>query len=233
MLTDVFDYPNFLPSSTCPSIALLHIERVASLALLSSNAGGWLYSNIPTLELAHAAIDIMRSGFNVDVAADVSLRLHFTHRYLAEMVFDEESGTKRLRRDEYHKRYRDGILRDGKRDADGHTFWGHLAAVRGHCLTREDAERLRRAPFEIVVMYGEEDRVVAPQASKDLARRVGATEVALPGAHFIVDESAHEINRQLAALWKTCTVQVCEPSTNPFIDSYIVRSFKRWSLSPA
>lgn len=211
----------------------MRIERVASLALLSSNAGGWLYSNVPTLELARAALDIMRAGFNVDVAAAVSLRLHFSDAYLAEMIVDEESGTKRLRRDEYHKRYREGILRDAKRDTEGHTFWGHLAAVRSHCLSREDSERLKQASFETVVMYGEDDPVISPDASKDLARRIGAKEVALPGAHFIIDESANLINRELAALWKSCLAPGNEPSANPFLDSYIVRSFKRWSLSPA
>jgi pimeloyl-ACP methyl ester carboxylesterase len=166
-------------------------------------------------------------GFDVSVAADVSLRLHFTESFLSEMVVDEETGTKRLRRDVYAARYRHGIQRDAARDVDGSVFWGHLAAVRGHNLTRDEAERLRNAPFQTAVIYGEEDRVVTPAASRDLARRIGAVEHAVRGAHLIVDESSHEINRHLAALWKSCAEE--GRASNPLLGSHIIRSLANWA----
>jgi pimeloyl-ACP methyl ester carboxylesterase len=210
---------------------LLNLDRVASLALLSGNAGGWLWSNFPTFELIRAAIDLIRTGFHEHVAAEVSLRLHFTNRFLSEHVIDEESGEKRLRRDHYHMRYLNGIRLDADRDKAGNVFWGHLAAVRSHNLTRGEADALRSASFEKIVIYGEDDRVVPPEASKDLARRIGATIQSVRGAHFIVDESAHEVNAALADLWKTYPVP--EPSRHFIFESYVVRSLVNCKFLPA
>jgi pimeloyl-ACP methyl ester carboxylesterase len=186
---------------------------------------------VPSLELALAAVDLMRTGFDVEVAVDVSLRLHYTDSFMAEMVMDEESGDKVLRREEYAARYRHGIQRDARRDTDGSVFWGHLAAVRGHNLTREEAEALRNAPFERIVVYGRDDRVVTPCASRDLARRIGARAEEVPGAHFIIDEASREVNSLLASLWKSSVPS--RSDFNPFMESYIIRSLARWTVSPA
>jgi pimeloyl-ACP methyl ester carboxylesterase len=224
----IFSPPLFAPYSR---IALLNLDRVASLALISGNAGGWFWSNFPTLELIHAAIDLIRTGFHERVAAEVSLRLHYTSRFLSEHVIDEESGEKRLRRDHYRMRYLHGIRRDAARDQNGSVFWGHLAAVRSHNLTKDEAEALHNATFEKVVIFGEDDRVVPPEASKDLARRIGATVRSVRGAHFIVDESAHEVNAALGELWKTSPLP--EQSPHFVFDSYILRSLAACRFLPA
>lgn len=198
---------------------------------MSGNAGGWVWTNVPPIELVRAAFDLFRTGFDEHVSADVSMRLHFTPGFLNEHVVDEKTGEKRLRRDQYRKRYLDGIRRDKVRDQDGCVFWGHLAAVRSHNLSHQEAEALRNAPFEILVVYGKDDGVVPPVASRDLARRIGAQEVCVPGAHFIVDESAHEVNASLLELWKTCPVR--EEPRNFVLESYIVRSLIRCNFFPA
>lgn len=203
---------------------------MASLALLSGHAGGWLWSNVPSVDLAMAALELMRCGFELERSVDVSLKLHYTDSFLAEMVLDEKTDTKVLRREKYAARYRHGIQRDAARDKDGSVFWGHLAAVRGHNLTREEAAALRDAPFETIVIYGKHDKVVLPCASKDLARRIGAALHEVPGSHFIIDEAHREVNRHLASLWKTSLD--LRDGEAPW-QSLIVRSIARWSLSPA
>lgn len=218
-------------SMVAQRIALQCSERVASLCLMSGSAGGWLWSNVPTLELALAAFDLIRCGFDVDAMAEISLRLHFTRAFLAEMVLDEASSEKRLRHDEYAERYRNGIRRDADRDANGAAFHGHLSAVRGHNLTREEAKRLAAADFDTLVLYGEEDKVIPPNASRNLAMRIGAEHRAVPGAHFIIDEASSEVNYALQALWQTSRVPV---GTGSLLDeSFLIRSIARWGSGPA
>jgi pimeloyl-ACP methyl ester carboxylesterase len=208
------------------------MDRVASLALLSSNAGGWLFSNVPSLELVHAVFDLARTGFADEyTSAEVSLRLHFTPSFLAELVVDDQTGEKRVRREVYHARYRAGTRRDALRDAHGHVFWAHLAAVRSHNLSREESETLRTAPFEKLVIYGADDRVVSPAASRDLARRIGAREQCVRGAHFIVDEAAMEVNQALAALWRSAGAAAQEASRE-LLGSYVIRSLVNYMMPP-
>lgn len=184
---------------------------------------------MPSIELAGACIDLMRSGFDLDRSVEISLRLHYTDSFLAEMVIDEETGKKVFRREKFTARYRHGIQRDSARDVNGSVFWGHLTAVRSHDLSREEANALRDAPFETVVIYGKEDRVVTPCASRDLARRIGAKLHEVPGSHFIIEEASREVNSHLTCLWKT-SIERRITDERP-LDSYIVRSLVHLSLS--
>lgn len=158
---------------------------------------------MPTLELLWAAIDLIRTGFNERVVAEVSLRLHFTGRYLAELVQDISTGETRPRKEIYLERYLHGIRRDRLRDVDGSVFWGHLAAVRSHNLNNREAELIRNASFEKLVVFGHDDHVIPAGASRELARRIGAKQKSVPGAHFIPDESAQDVNLALRRLWQT------------------------------
>lgn len=215
-------------SMVAQRIALQRTQRVASLCLMSGSAGGWLWSNVPSFGLARAAFDLARAGFDVDAAARIAVRLHFTDAYLSEFVLDETSSEKLLRRDAYDDRYKRGMRRDAARDVDGSVFRGHLAAVRGHDITRAEAACLADADFDIVVLYGDKDRVVTPNASRDLARRLGAEHYVVPGAHFITDEACHEVNHQLKALWQTSSVPV--GAGRLLNDSFSRQSVTQWSI---
>lgn len=171
--------------------------RIASLSLLSGHDGGWFWNSVPTAELVRAAFDLARAGFCERVTAEVHLRLHYTARFLDERQRDHVTGEKTSRRRKYFQRYLEGIQRDRKMEGREEAFWQHLAAVRSHALSEEEADKLDKAEFPKLVVYGRDDPVVLPRASCELAKRIGAQAVAVKGAHFIVDEAADEVNELL------------------------------------
>lgn len=170
--------------------AILRTGRVGSLCVLGGHEGGWFWSWVPTGKMVAAAWEMVRGGFGARVLAEVHLGLHYTEGFLEEREWD--GGRKVSRRERYLERYCSGGGGGG-----GEAFWRHLAAVRSHWVSKEEAERLREAGFEKVVVYGREDRVVLPRACKELARRIGAEAVMVGGAHFFVDEAAAEVNAVL------------------------------------
>lgn len=178
-------------------VALMRTARVASLSLLSGHCGGWWWSNVPTVALAQAAFDLFRTGFDERVAAEVNMRLHYTDRFLDELVVDDDTGLKTSRRQLYYARYLVGHRKDLAREGSGDGFWGHLMAVRTHDLSNDEARVLREAPFETLVLYGEHDAVVLPRASLELANRIGARAEPVSAAHFIIDEAQQEVNKCL------------------------------------
>lgn len=180
-------------------IALQCTERVASLYLMSGSASGWLWSNAPTLLVLRTAFDLTRAGGDAGAAARLAVQLYFTDAYLPEFVLDETPFEMLLRRDQYVERHRRGMNRDPARGVNDSVFHGHLAAVRGHDISRVEAARLADADFD-TVLYGDKDRVVLPNASRDLARRLGAEYVAVADAHFLTDEACHEGNHHLKAV---------------------------------
>lgn len=60
-------------------------HHVAFIALLATNSGG-LYHLMPTIKLIRAIGRLVLSGFDTDVNAAVNLRLHFTDRFLDDLV---------------------------------------------------------------------------------------------------------------------------------------------------
>ena len=60
-------------------------NQVAFIALLATNSGG-LYHLLPTIKLIKAICRLILSGFDTDVNAAVNLRLHFTDRFLNDLV---------------------------------------------------------------------------------------------------------------------------------------------------
>lgn len=77
------------------------------------------------------------------------------------------------------------------------SFWQHLAAARTHYLSPSDAAAFRERPYPKIVIYGRQDAVVLPRASRQLAGRTGARVVSVDAAHFAMEEAAAEINRLL------------------------------------
>lgn len=171
--------------------------RIASLSLLSGHDGGWFWNSVPTSELVRAAFDLARAGFGDHMTAEVHLRLHYTARFLDQRECDHVTGEKTSRRRKYFQRYLDGIQKDRNVEGREEAFWQHLAAVRSHALSEEEADKLEKAGFPKLVVYGRDDPVVLPRASCELATRIGAQAVRVEGAHFIVDEAADEVNELL------------------------------------
>jgi pimeloyl-ACP methyl ester carboxylesterase len=76
----------------------------------------------------------------------------------------------------------------------------HFTVVIQHRLTSTEAKRIARCRrLHTVVIAGADDRVITPLASRTLARSVGASAfVEIPGAHFIFDERATQVNQLLS-----------------------------------
>lgn len=162
-------------------------ERVKSLSLLSGHEGGWFWSRVPSGELMRAGFELAKGRFEEKVTAEVYMKLHYTERYLSGV----EEGV--LRRNKYFKRYLEGIRSDRKVIGREALFWRHLDAVRGHQLSREDVGTLQKGCYPKLVIYGKEDVVVLPRASRELADRIGAQALGVNGAHFMVEEAAEEV----------------------------------------
>lgn len=171
--------------------------RIDSISLLSGHEGGWFWNNFPTPHLISAAVSLILSGFEPQSSAHVNLKLHYTDQYLDQIVVDPLTSDTTTRRSIYYRRYLAGMSADASRDENNSGFWGHLAAVRTHCLSNQDCTILRQAPFPKLVMYGNEDPVVMPRASRQLASRIDAEMVEVRGAHFIIDEAATRVNQIL------------------------------------
>lgn len=167
-------------------------RRVRSLSLLGGHEGGWFWSSVPSGELLRAAFELARGGFEERVTAEVYMKLHYTEKYLDG---EEEGGV--LRRGRYLKRYMEGIRRDQKIIGRETLFWRHLDVVRGHQLSREDVRVLHAGCYPKLVIYGKEDAVVLPRASRELADKIGAQTVGVNGAHFMMEEAAAEVTELL------------------------------------
>lgn len=189
-----------------------YCHRVSSLTVLCGHDGGWFWNYVPSMILLRSVLEIATARGDVNRIADVYMRLHFTHEFLQGWTLCEETGSKIRRRELLLTRYVRGMLDDltlnevkhnrndddnDKDDDDGisQTLWGHIATVRSHCLTEQDARILRNATFPKLVVYGRQDHVVVPRASRQLAGRVGAQSVSVHAAHFAMEEAAADINQ--------------------------------------
>lgn len=182
--------------------ALRAPHRTQSLALLSGHAGGWWWSNVPSPGLTAAAIKLGLQGHSAVAMAEVGVSLHYSDAYLDELVVDNMSGAKMKRRDNVLKRYMNGALVEADEDPSGSVFWGQLEAIRQYQISPVECETLKTAPFRIVAIFGNEDPVIIPSASRELAEKTGAASFCVPGKHFIADESSHDVNAILLALFR-------------------------------
>lgn len=158
-------------------------SRLSSLTLLCGHDGGWFWNNMPpSLALLGVLARIAFSSTVSDVrgVAHGHVQLHFSARYLRQ--HGERLG----------RRYERGIRR-GMRCAS--VFQRHLAAVRTHSLSGAEARQLRgMRECARAVVYGAEDTVVLPRASRQLAARIGAPAFGLRAAHFAIEEAAGDVN---------------------------------------
>lgn len=179
-------------------------QRLASLTLLGGHDGGWFWRFCPTFPMVRAALDVLSARFNDAVSATAFMRLHYTSRYLRDCTICSRTGEKRERHVSIHARYMAGFQKDRARsNTNDPTFWRHLTAARAHALTRDEAFQLKQLSCPKLVVYGRQDRVVLPRASRELAARIGAEVVAVDGAHFLFDETARDVNELIELhLWR-------------------------------
>lgn len=181
-------------------------HRVSSLTVLCGHDGGWFWNYIPSMVLLRSVLEIATARGDVNRIAEIYLRLHFTREFLEGWTICDESGRKIRRRESLLTRYVRGILEDlalcdeknQGEDGVSPVLWGHISTVRSHCLTEKDAKTLRDAGFPKLVVYGRQDNVVLPRASRQLAGRVGAQSVSVHAAHFAMEEAAADINQLIA-----------------------------------
>lgn len=184
-----------------------YLHRVSSLTALCGHDGGWFWNYVPSMVLLRSVLEIATARGDVNRIAEIYLRLHFTRDFLEGWTICEESGRKISRREALFSRYTRGMLDElavsngaVKEEGEGVSpaLWGHMTTVRSHCLTEKDSKLLRSATFPKLVVYGRQDHVVLPRASRQLAGRIGAPTVSVHAAHFAMEEAAADINQMIA-----------------------------------
>ncbi|CAF2154983.1 unnamed protein product [Rotaria magnacalcarata] len=169
--------------------ALLAPERVLSLTLLATHAGG-LAGRAPFVGVRH----ILRSL----VIRDEHLLIEnaITMLYGPKILNDPE---KRKIFYNYHiERFRKrvppkliGIL-------------GHILAVQRHYVSYADLLKIRYAPFDCLIMVGTEDRLVREANSYIIQKTLGCRLAKLEHAgHGLPGECAKEINKELFDLFES------------------------------
>lgn len=188
------------------------LSRVASLTLLCGHDGGWFWNYVPSMNLLRALIEFANARGDIRRIADIFLRLHFTCEYLDAPTLCEHSGAKIPYRDVLMKRYTLGMLHDYKQYSNqcdqqnieeknygmSPVLWNHMHTVRSHHLTEFDAHTIRQMKIPKLVVYGRQDSVVLPRASRQLAGRINAQCVSVQAAHFAMEEAAADINELIA-----------------------------------
>lgn len=172
-------------------LAVVAPQRVLSLTIISSTAGGWqILPN--TWRGMKIAVQMVMARTPEDMV-DVTLRLHFTKRTLKEWVEQHRALRKDLLRREY-------LAPDGGPAQPPHGFQGQMHACWHHSVSDADVRTIRSAKFPVAVIHGRHDLLAAPEHGEALAKRLHAPLIMLEGAHFIVRECAGQINMLLASL---------------------------------
>ncbi|MCB9741535.1 MAG: alpha/beta fold hydrolase [Alphaproteobacteria bacterium] len=161
-------------------LALLAPERVRTLSLLSTHAGGWAHGR-PTWAMASALTRrLMKKGRAERTR--VSLRLNLSRRHIEAL--GEEAILEDLLRHPPAAQPVSGLL-------------GQL-----HAALRHDARQRVQAlsALPVLVMSGEHDQVVRPESGRALAEAVGAEWVMLEQTgHALIYEHPERVNAALRA----------------------------------
>ncbi|CAL8464728.1 g4263 [Coccomyxa elongata] len=169
-------------------LAALAPERVASLTLISTTAGGT--QAIPrswravkyALELANAK--------SAEDRAKVDLKLHFMKATLDEP--DRKYG--RTRRELLYEEYVEGSKRGGiGQPKEG--FEGQLRAIWHHKVTSREAATIVSSQIPVLVIHGRHDILAMPRFGEQLAHKLHAPCIMLEGAHFLTRERGPEVNQ--------------------------------------
>ncbi|CAF1304951.1 unnamed protein product [Rotaria sordida] len=177
-------------------LALLAPEKILSLTLLSTHAGG-LAGRAPFVGIRHMIRSILLSDENLLVENVMTML------YGVKTLNDPD---KRKPLYDYHvKRFRErmtptiiGLI-------------GQITAVYKHYVSYADLLKIRYAPFECLIMVGTEDRLVRETNSYMLRRILGCRLVKLDNAgHGLQGEYAKEVNQELLKLFES--IRKKEPS---------------------
>ena len=149
-------------------LALDHPERVRSLALLCTHPGGRRPEGRPWRMLASIALRPLLGPGG-------------TFRIVAPLLYSERTRTKRHDRLEADMRMRAQELTPAR------TAVGQGAAIAGH----DSRERLPELRMPVLVVHGEEDRLVPPDNARDLARLIPGAELRIvPNAGHLLGTDA-------------------------------------------
>ncbi|GBG91363.1 hypothetical protein CBR_g52250 [Chara braunii] len=175
-------------------LAAMAPTRIASLAIISSSAGG--YACIPkwSLRILAIAYRLLRAK-TPEARAAVDLDTHYTSLYLDAVA---EAGE--TRRAVLYKEYVQAITASGMQERHGQD--GHMHACWTHFLTGEEWHAICSGAFLVSVIHGNGDIICPIERGMDIAKRLGevAKFVDLPGGHFITRECQVEVNDCLLRL---------------------------------
>ncbi|CAF2939205.1 unnamed protein product [Rotaria sp. Silwood2] len=177
-------------------IALLAPERILSLTLLATHAGG-LAGRAPFVGMRHVTRSIL--------LRDESLLIENVMTMLyGEKTLNDPNKRKPLY--DYH------VERFRKRITPSFIgLIGQITAVYRHYVSYADLLKIRYAPFECLIMVGTEDRLVREANSYMIRRILGCPLVKLDNAgHGLQGECAKEINQELLKLFES--IRKKEPS---------------------
>ncbi|EIE19012.1 alpha/beta-hydrolase [Coccomyxa subellipsoidea C-169] len=169
-------------------LAALAPERLASLTLISTTAGG--SQAVPRSWRAVKYALQLANAKSAEDRAKVDLKLHFMKATLDEP--DRKYG--RTRRELLYEEYVEGSKRGGiGQPKDG--FEGQLRAIWQHTVSSREAATIVSAQLPVLVLHGRHDILAMPQFGEQLARKLQAPCIMLEGAHFLTRERGPEVNQ--------------------------------------
>ncbi|CAM4905929.1 unnamed protein product [Rotaria socialis] len=181
---------------TALELALLAPERILSLTLLATHAGG-LAGRAPFAGIRHMARSILLS--DEDSLIENAMAMLYGTRALG----DPE------KRKELYDYHAERVRKRIKPTLIG--FIGQTMAVYRHYVSYADLLKIRYSPFQCLIMVGTEDLLVREANSYMLRRILGCRLVKLDNAgHGLQGECATEINQELFKLFES--IRRKEPS---------------------
>ncbi|CAF0877840.1 unnamed protein product [Rotaria sordida] len=170
-------------------LVLLAPERILSLTLLATHAGG-LAGRAPFVGMRH----ILRSLVIRDEHLLVENSLSMLYGPKIHGDPDKRKSFYDYHTERLKKRIRPKLI----------GILGHMLAVQRHYVGYADLLKIRYAPFDCLIMVGTEDRLVREANSYIIQRTLGCRLVKLEHAgHALPVECAKEINEELFDLFES------------------------------
>jgi len=170
-------------------LAVLAPERILSLTLLATHAGG-LSGRAPFIGVYQILRSIVLRDENLVV--ENVLTMLYGKNTLADP--DKRKSFRDYHVERFRKRIPPSLI----------GLLGHLTAVLRHYVTYAELLKIRYAPFKCLIMVGTEDRLVREANSYLLQRVLGCRLMKLDNAgHGLQGECANEINHELFHIFES------------------------------